>query len=98
MVLDEGLELLRIVIAHADRVYVLIDQRLVSVSSVDEHQSRRVLDALVEGHRTAVLAMHDLELALTYANRIIGLQDGRITLDESTDGMSAKDLDGLYGN
>jgi phosphonate transport system ATP-binding protein len=68
------------------------------VSSVDEHQSRRVLDALVEGHRTAVLAMHDLELALTYANRIIGLQDGRITLDESTDGMSAKDLDGLYGN
>lgn len=68
------------------------------VSSVDEHQSRRVLDALVESHGTTVLAMHDIELALTYANRIIGLQDGRITLDESCDGMSAEDLDGLYGN
>jgi phosphonate transport system ATP-binding protein len=68
------------------------------VSSVDEHQSRRVLDALVDGHETAVLAMHDIELALTYANRIIGLQDGRITLDEPSAGMNVQDLDEFYGN
>ena len=57
-----------------------------------------MLDALVEGHETVVLAMHDIELALTYASRIVGLQDGRITLDEPSNGMRARDLDVLYGN
>ncbi|MFT5448029.1 MAG: phosphonate transport system ATP-binding protein [Gammaproteobacteria bacterium] len=67
------------------------------VSAVDEHQSRRVLDAIVEGHDTVVLAMHDTALAIAYSNRIIGLDDGRITLDASSDGMRPGDLDELYG-
>lgn len=67
------------------------------VSAVDEHQSRRVLDAIVEGHDTVVLAMHDTELAIAYSDRIIGLDDGRITLDAPSDGMRSGDLDELYG-
>ncbi len=79
---------------HQGSPVVMADE---PVSAVDEHQSRRVLDALVDGHETTVLAMHDVELALTYASRIVGLQDGRITLDEPANGMSARDLDVLYG-
>jgi phosphonate transport system ATP-binding protein len=67
------------------------------VSSVDEHQSRRVLDAITGGHSTVVLAMHDIRLAIAYADRIIGLDGGRITLDRSTQGMHSSDLDELYG-
>lgn len=67
------------------------------VSAVDEHQSRRVLDAIVEGHDTVVLAMHDTALAIAYSDRIIGLDDGRITLDAPSDGMRPGDLDELYG-
>jgi phosphonate transport system ATP-binding protein len=67
------------------------------VSAVDEHQSRRVLDAIVEGHDTVVLAMHDTALAIAYSDRVIGLDDGRITLDAPSDGMRSGDLDELYG-
>lgn len=67
------------------------------VSSVDEHQSRRVLDAITEAHATMILAMHDSALAITYADRVIGLDDGCITLDQSTDGIRSSDLDALYG-
>jgi len=67
------------------------------VSAVDEHQSRRVLDAIVEGHDTVVLAMHDTALAIAYSDRVIGLDDGRITLDASSAGMRPGDLDELYG-
>ncbi len=66
------------------------------VSSVDEHQSRRVLNAIVETHETVILAMHDTELAIAYADRIIGLEDGRIVMDRPTDGMKSAELDELY--
>ena len=68
------------------------------VSAVDEHQSRRVLDAIVEGHDTVVLAMHDTELAIAYSTRIIGLDDGQVTFDESSAGLRSSDLDALYNS
>lgn len=66
------------------------------VSSVDEHQARRVLDALADGHKTVVIAMHDTALAIRYSTRVVGLEGGRITLDASSEGMTSQDLDALY--
>ena len=66
------------------------------VSAVDEHQSRRVLDALCQNHDTVVLAMHDIALAIEYADRLVGLTDGRVTLDEPSAGMRPADLNALY--
>ncbi|MBT5109175.1 MAG: ATP-binding cassette domain-containing protein [Rhodospirillaceae bacterium] len=66
------------------------------VSNVDEHQARRILDILGERKKTCILAMHDRALALDFADRLIGLKDGRIVLDEPTAGMSPSDLDPLY--
>ena len=66
------------------------------VSAVDGHQARTVLDAIVEAHDTVVLAMHDIDLALAYCDRIVGVQDGRIALDEPADGMRREDLAPLY--
>ena len=66
------------------------------VSAADNHQSRVILDALCETFSTVVLAMHDVELALQYSSRIIGIKNNRIALDTSTDGLQRTDLDFLY--
>lgn len=67
------------------------------VSAVDEHQSRDVLAALLEGYDTAVLALHDRSLAIAFADRIVGLKDGRIALDRPSAGLAPADLDEIYG-
>ena len=68
------------------------------VSSVDEHQSRLVLGAIHAEHETLVLAMHDVGLALAYTDRIIGLRNGRIVIDQASAGLEPSDLDFLYQN
>ena len=66
------------------------------VSNVDEHQAREVLENIERSKRTVILAMHDRELAIAFANRLIGIRDGRIVLDAPADGMKPSDLDDIY--
>jgi phosphonate transport system ATP-binding protein len=66
------------------------------VSSVDEQQSKVVLKQLLSGFSTTVLAMHDIQLALAFCNRIIGLEKGRIVLDSPSEELTSKDLLSLY--
>jgi phosphonate transport system ATP-binding protein len=78
---------------HQGGALVLGDE---PVSAVDNHQARTVLDELYKRFETVILAMHDVDLALQYASRIIGLKGGRIALDQPSDELSARDLDFLY--
>ncbi|MBT3905959.1 MAG: ATP-binding cassette domain-containing protein [Rhodospirillaceae bacterium] len=66
------------------------------VSAVDAYQSRMVLNAITEKFETVILAMHDVDLALEFSTRIIGIKRGRIALDEPTDGLKRSDLDFVY--
>lgn len=66
------------------------------VSSVDEHQASEILATMVAAKETVILAMHDRALAIRYADRLIGLKDGRIVLDRASAGMVPEDLDDLY--
>ncbi len=66
------------------------------VSNVDEHQAQEVLDIIGRSKKTVVLAMHDRALAIAFADRLIGIRGGRITLDVPADGMKPSDLDDLY--
>ena len=66
------------------------------VSSVDEHQSKVVLNQLLNGFSTIVLALHDIQLALSFCDRIIGLEKGRIVLDSPSNALTTKDLLSLY--
>jgi phosphonate transport system ATP-binding protein len=68
------------------------------VSAVDNHRANDVMKALCEQFDTIILAMHDIELALKYSNRIIGLKNGRITFDQPTEKLSREDLDFLFEN
>jgi len=66
------------------------------VSSVDEQQSRVVLNQMLNGFSTIVLALHDIQLALAFCDRIIGLEKGRIVLDSPAEAVTEKDLLSLY--
>jgi phosphonate transport system ATP-binding protein len=68
------------------------------VSSVDEHQAREILATMNAEKKTVLLAMHDRALAIEFADRIIGVKDGRIVMDRKSAGMTPGDLDGLYVN
>ncbi|OMH38193.1 ATP-binding cassette domain-containing protein [Motiliproteus sp. MSK22-1] len=67
------------------------------VSSLDEQQSNLVMKVLCQRFETLVLAMHDIDLALKYCDRIVGLDNGRITIDEPTGSLVRKDLLDIYG-
>jgi len=47
-------------------------------------------------YETSVLAMHDVDLALEFCDRIVGVEDGRVVLDEAASGMGRDDLMPLY--
>ncbi|GKW48871.1 ATP-binding cassette domain-containing protein [Halomonas sp. NCCP-2165] len=66
------------------------------VSALDGPQAERVMRALTETYDMAVLAMHDLELALRHCNRVVGIQAGRIALDRPSRELSTNDLLDLY--
>ena len=66
------------------------------VSSVDEQQSKVVLKHLMNDFSTAILAMHDIQLALSFCDRIIGLEKGRIVLDSPSNTLTSQDLLNLY--
>lgn len=67
------------------------------VSSLDEQQSKLVMGFLCERFETVVLAMHDIDLALNYCDRIVGLAHGRITLDAPADNLKRSSLLDVYG-
>ncbi|MBB3231381.1 ATP-binding cassette domain-containing protein [Halomonas stenophila] len=66
------------------------------VSALDGPLSETVMAALTEAYPTAVLAMHDVELALRYTDRVIGIADGTIALDAPSHALGPQDLRVLY--
>lgn len=66
------------------------------VTGLDPPRARACLEALREGFGTAVVALHDADLALSFADRVLGLAGGRIALDVAADGITAADLQALY--
>ena len=59
------------------------------VSALDRVQGAEILGKLCARHETAILAMHDIPLALAHADRVVVIEDGRIVLD-----APARTLDG----
>ncbi len=59
------------------------------VASLDPEISGQVMDVLfrlcVEDQITAICSLHQVDLALGWANRLVGLRDGRVVLDTLVD-------------
>jgi phosphonate transport system ATP-binding protein len=79
---------------YNDRSIVIGDE---PVSALDRLQGADVLGKLCARHDTAILAMHDIPLALAHADRVVVLDEGRIVLDAPSRTISAVDLVPYYG-
>lgn len=66
------------------------------VSALDGPMAHLVMGLLSDRFNTSVIALHDVELALKYCTRIIGIQDGQIALDEPSDRLNPADITPLY--
>ena len=90
----------RVGIARAvmqDPKLLLVDE---PTSSLDPKISREVMGLIMEiakEYKVPVLCnIHDVQLAMEFCNKIIGLQDGIKMFDGPTSKMNAKKLDEIY--
>ncbi len=67
------------------------------VSALDRQQGAAVLRRMAGAHETMILALHDIPLALEYADRIVLLEAGRIALDAPAASLREADLTRFYG-
>lgn len=66
------------------------------VSALDGPLAVTVMEALTDTYDTAVLALHDIDLALRFADRVVGIRDGGIALDQPSARLGKADLNELY--
>ncbi len=66
------------------------------ISALDTTQARKIMQLLHDQHDTVILAMHDVAMALRFADRIVGIKDGSIAIDQPADTVSVTDLQFLY--
>lgn len=66
------------------------------VSALDGPLAHVVMGLLRESFDTSVIALHDVELALKYSDRIVGILDGQVALDEPSERLSETDILPLY--
>jgi phosphonate transport system ATP-binding protein len=66
------------------------------ISALDSVLAEKVMQLLHAQHKTVVLAMHDVDMALCFADRIVGLKNGAIAIDQPAKDLSADDLQFLY--
>lgn len=70
------------------------------VASLDPDSSAAVLDLLtrisIEDHLTVVCSLHQVEYALGFGERIIGLKEGRVVFDRATSGLTREEAMTIY--
>lgn len=70
------------------------------VASLDPEISGQVMDLLVqcciEDGITVLCSLHQVDLALGWADRLIGLRDGEVVLDSPVKGLDQKEVMGVY--
>ena len=74
---------------------VVADEPVASVDPARSHDMMALLAQLGK-NRTLVVSLHDVALAQTYCDRIIGLRQGRVLFDLPSAKVSAEQLAALY--
>ena len=66
------------------------------ISALDGPMAHLVMKTLTNRFSTSIIALHDVDMALRYCNRIIGIQGGQVALDEAASSLVASDIMSLY--
>jgi phosphonate transport system ATP-binding protein len=77
---------------------MLIDEPTASLDPKTSRQIMRLIRELCEERGlTAIINIHDVDLARRFSDRIVGLHAGRIVFDGSPDALDAPTLTRIYG-
>ena len=77
---------------------LLVDEPTASLDPKTSRQVMRLItDLCSERGLTAVINIHDVPLAKLFAQRVVGLKDGRIVYDGLSDGLTPEALTNIYG-
>jgi len=66
------------------------------VSSLDEYHSDKLLRLMVKNFSTSIVALHDVDLALKYFNRIVAIKQGEVVLDQAAAQLNSAALSEIY--
>ncbi|MFK4731174.1 phosphonate ABC transporter ATP-binding protein [Agromyces mediolanus] len=71
------------------------------VASLDPESSEQVMalirEIAMDGGLTVVCSLHQVDLALSWGDRIVGLRGGRLVLDTPTEGLGKAEVMEIYG-
>jgi phosphonate transport system ATP-binding protein len=91
----------RVAIARAMAQHARIILADEPVSSLDPKLMKEIMDLIqgicIEDDITLVASLHFLEMARSYATRLIGLREGQIVFDNTPDELTDKDIIDIYG-
>jgi len=66
------------------------------ISALDEFVTKKVLKSMVNTFDTIICALHNVDVALEYYDRVIGIKDGKIVLDKKCEDITTSDTQELY--
>jgi phosphonate transport system ATP-binding protein len=66
------------------------------ISALDEYLSNKVLNVMTQSFHTIVCALHNVPLAITHFDRVIGLKQGQILVNKTCDQLNDDDRQKLY--
>lgn len=76
---------------------ILADEPAASLDPAASEEVMQVFREVVrDGSVTLLFTTHHVAHAVSYAQRVVGLREGRLALDAPSDGLSVGALDGLY--
>jgi phosphonate transport system ATP-binding protein len=77
---------------------LLADEPVASLDPESAAQVMELIAALAREDRLTVLcSLHQLDVALTFGERVVGLRAGRVVLDRPVDGLDRDDAMSVYG-
>jgi iron complex transport system ATP-binding protein len=94
-----GGESARVMIARAlaqDTPVILLDEPTASLDPKHSQEIMRLMRELAEEGRIILAAIHDINLAMGAASRLLFLKNGEITADRKADEVDAKILEDIY--
>lgn len=78
---------------YRDPLCILADE---PVSSIDRVHAKKALQIITESSKTTIASMHNIEYALEYFQRIIGLKDRKILFDLFKEAVTESLINMLY--
>ncbi|MFT5788963.1 MAG: phosphonate transport system ATP-binding protein [Shewanella sp.] len=65
-------------------------------SALDPVMGKRLINLVLQQHKTVIMVLHDMDMALQHFDRVIGLRDGKKCIDTTASALSAEMLQAFY--